>query len=58
MCSFRGGRVESVCVIDEFLKIFQGNLGREGRTPEVLEKAIKTICPQTDDYVVLVRYIA
>jgi hypothetical protein len=31
------------------LKIFQGNLGREERVPKVLEKAIKTICPQMDD---------
>jgi hypothetical protein len=53
---FEEGRVESVSVINEFLKIFQGNLGSEGRPPQVLEKAIETICPQADDNVVFVGY--
>jgi hypothetical protein len=46
---YKEGRVESVNVINEFLNIFQGNLGSEGRPLQVLEKAIETICPQADD---------
>jgi hypothetical protein len=53
---FEEGRVESVSVINEFLNIFQGNLGSEGRPLQVLEKAIETICPQADDNVVFVGY--
>jgi hypothetical protein len=52
------GRVKSVSVIYKFLEIFQGNLGSEGRPPQILEKAIKAIGPETNDDVVLVGYIA
>jgi len=55
---FKERRVKSVCVIYKLLKVFQGNLGQEGRAPKVLEKAIKTVSPETDDDVVLVGYIA
>jgi hypothetical protein len=47
--------VESVCVINKFLKVFIGNLGREGRAPQILEEAIKTVGPEVNDYVVLSR---
>jgi hypothetical protein len=29
------GHVESVCVVDKLLKVLQGNLGNEGRAPQV-----------------------
>lgn len=35
--------VEAVCIIDKFLNVFQGNLGREGRAPQILEEAIKAM---------------
>jgi hypothetical protein len=50
--------IESVGVIDKFLKVLQGNLGSEGRAPRVLEMAIKAVCPRTNDDVVFVGYIA
>ena len=40
------GRVEGVCIMDKFLKVFQGNLGREGRAPQILEEAIKAVGPE------------
>ena len=46
---FEEGRVKSVCIIVKFLKVFQGNLGRKEKVPEVFEKAIETICPQMND---------
>jgi hypothetical protein len=46
-------RVESVCVINQFLKVLIGNLGREERAPPILEEAIKTVGPEVNDYVVL-----
>ena len=52
------GRVESVCVIKKFLKVFQGNLGSEGRALQILEEAIKTVGPEASDYVARVRYIS
>jgi hypothetical protein len=52
------GRVESVCVIDKFLKVFIGNMGSEGRAPQILEEAIETVSPEANDYVVLLGYIS
>jgi len=40
---FEKGCVESVCVITEFLKVFQGDIGSEGRAPQVLEQAVETV---------------
>jgi hypothetical protein len=50
--------IKCVCVIYKFLKVFQGNLGREGRTPQILKEAIKAVGPEANDYVVLLRYVA
>lgn len=50
--------VESVSVIDKFLKVLQGNLGSEGRAPQILKKGTKAVCPKTNDDVVFVGYIA
>jgi hypothetical protein len=52
------GRVESVCVINKFLKIFQGNLGIEGRATQILEEAIKAVGPKANDYVILLGYVS
>jgi hypothetical protein len=52
------GRVESVCIINEFLKVFIGDLGSKRRTPQILEEAIKTVGPESNDYVVLLGYIS
>jgi hypothetical protein len=51
--SFEKCSVESVGIIDKFLKVLQGNLGSEGRVPQVLEMAIKAVCLKTNDNVVL-----
>ena len=37
--------------MDKFLNIFQGKIGSEGRASQVLETALKAICPQTNDVV-------
>jgi hypothetical protein len=47
--------VESVCVINKFLKVFIGNLEREGRAPQNFEEATKTFGPEVNDCVVLSR---
>jgi hypothetical protein len=52
------GGVESVSKIYEFLEIFQSDLGRVGRTAQILEETIKTVGPETNDDVVLVGYIS
>jgi hypothetical protein len=52
---FEKGSVK--CVINEFLKVLQGNLGCEGRAPQVLEKAIEAVGPENGN-VVFVGYIA
>jgi hypothetical protein len=44
----------STCTI---MKVFQRNLGSEGRAPQILEEAIKTVGPEANDYVVLVGCI-
>jgi hypothetical protein len=40
------------------LKVFKGNLRREGRAPQILEKVIKTVGSEVNDYVVLLGYIS
>jgi hypothetical protein len=53
--------VKSVCVINKFLKVSICNLGREGRAPQILKEAIKTIGPEVNivnDYVVLLGCIS
>ena len=52
------GHVESVCVMNKFLNILQGNLRSEGRVMQIIEEAIKTVGPEVNDYIVLVRYIS
>jgi hypothetical protein len=56
--SFEKHSVESVRIIDKFLKVLQGNLGSEGRALQVLKMVIKAVCPKTNDDVVFVGYIA
>ena len=43
---------------NKLLKVFQCNLGSEGRATQILEEAIKTVGPEANDYVVLVGYIS
>ena len=43
--SLEKGGVESICVINKFLEVFQGDLGIEGRAPQILEEAIKADRP-------------
>jgi hypothetical protein len=50
--------VESVCVTNKFLKVFIGNLGREGRALQILEEVIKTVGSEVNDYVALLGYIS
>jgi hypothetical protein len=50
--------VGSVYVINKFLAVFIGDLGREGRAPQILEEAIKTVGPEVNDYVALLGYIS
>jgi hypothetical protein len=50
--------VESVPVIDKFLMVLQGNLGNEGRAPQVLEMPIEAVGPEANDNVVFVGYIS
>ncbi len=49
--------VESVCVINKFLKIFIGNLRSEGRALQILEEVIETVGSKANDYVILLGYI-
>jgi hypothetical protein len=39
------------------LKVFIGNLGREGRAQQILEEAIKAVGPEVNHYVALLGYI-
>ena len=55
---FEEGGVESVGVVNEFLKVFKRNLGSERRSPQVLQEAIKTVGPKTNDDVVFLRNTA
>jgi hypothetical protein len=50
--------VESVCVVDKLLKELQGNLGNEGRAPQVLEKSMETVGPEANDDVIFVGYVS
>jgi hypothetical protein len=38
------------------LKVFIGNLGSEGRAPQILKEMIETVGPEANDYVVLLWY--
>jgi hypothetical protein len=42
-----------VCVVNKLLKIFNSDLGSEGRTSQVLEETIKVIRPKTNDDILL-----
>jgi hypothetical protein len=50
--------VKGVCIVDKLLEIFKCNLGSERRTPQVLQEAIETVGPETNDDVVFLGNLA
>jgi len=54
---FEEGSVECVYIVNEFLEIFQGNLGRGRGTPQVLEETIEAVGPEMNNDIVFLRYV-
>jgi len=54
---FEEGSVERVCIVNEFLEIFQGDLGRGRGTPQVLEETIEAVGPEANNNIVFLGYV-
>ncbi len=54
---FEEGSVERVCIVNEFLEIFQGDLGRGRGTPQVLKETIEAVGPEMNNDIVFLRYV-
>jgi len=54
---FEEGSVECVCIVNEFLEIFQGDLGCGRGMPQVLEKTIEAVGPEMNNDIVFLGYV-
>jgi hypothetical protein len=54
---FKEGSVERVCIVNEFLEILQGDLGRGRGTPQVLKEMIEAVGPEMNNDIVFLRYV-
>ena len=54
---FEEGSVECVCIVNEFLEIFQGDLGCGRGMPQVLEETIEAVGPETNNDIVFLGYV-
>jgi hypothetical protein len=54
---FEERSVEGVCIVNEFLEVFQGDLGRGRRTPQVLEETMEAVGPEANNDIVFLGYV-